>query len=130
MTAGSSSAAADKALVSRIILENQCQRIIPRESAPDFGVDLLESRLNPLLDLASFLAEMFELSQMFHPGLFLGRGPQFLLDSFGDQLPQGDPAFGGRRLGAAEQEVGDFQGCFHTPILPYLRDNVSRCALH
>src|SRR5580692_10173654 len=113
MTAGSLSAAADRALVSRII---------SRKSLPVLPVNPLESLLHALFDLLSFLVEMFGLSQMFHPRLFLGRGPQFLLDSFGDQLAQRDSAFGRHRLSSAEQKIGDLEGCLHTPILPYLWD--------
>jgi hypothetical protein len=64
--------------------------------------------------------EAFELAEMFHPGLFVGRGPQFFLDRLGDELAQRDAAFSGERLGAAEQKIRDFEGGFQRPILPYL----------
>jgi hypothetical protein len=64
--------------------------------------------------------EVLELSQMLHPGLFLGIGPQFFLNRLGDELAQGNASFGGHRLGAAEQEIGNLEGRLHIPILPYL----------
>src|ERR1700680_136566 len=83
---GSSSAAADKALVSRII---------SRQSLPDFPIDLLERFFHPLFDLLSLLMQVFELSEMFHPRLFLGGSFQFLLERLGDELAQGNTALRG-----------------------------------
>src|SRR3984885_7163879 len=109
-TPGSSSAAADKALVSRIIFqkisfrksvsENQFQKIsskksFPRESLPDFPIDLLERFFHPLFDSRSLLMQVFELPHVLHPGFFLGGNFQFLLDRFGDELAQGNSALGG-----------------------------------
>src|ERR1017187_722572 len=84
-TPGSSSAAADKALVSRII----SRKSFPK-SLPDFPIDLLERFFHPLFDLLSLLMQVFELSEMFHPRLFLGGGFQFLLERLGDELAQGN----------------------------------------
>jgi hypothetical protein len=39
----------------------------------------------------------------------------------GDKCLQRNPAFGGHRLGAAEDRVGNFKRCFHILMLPYLR---------
>src|SRR5580704_1376164 len=72
---GSSSAAADRALVSRII---------SRGSVPDFPIDLLERFFHPLFDLLALLVQVFELSEMFHPRLFLGCSLQFFLNRLGD----------------------------------------------
>src|ERR1700680_735734 len=110
MTAGSSAAAADRASVLVIF---------SRQSLPEFPVTLLETLLHALFDLLPLFMEMFELSQMLHPGLFLRCGPQFLLDSLGDELAQRNTAFSRHRLGSAEQEIGDFEGCFFNSILPF-----------
>jgi hypothetical protein len=70
--------------------------------------------------LLSLFVQVFEFPEMFHPRLFLGSHFQFFLDCFGDELAQGDTALRGRGLGAAEQEIGDFESRLHRPILPYL----------
>src|SRR5579862_8850758 len=108
---GSSSAAADRALVSRII---------SGKSLPDFPIDLLERFFHPLFDLLSLLMQVFEPSDVLHPGPFLGGSFQFLLDRLGDELAQGNTALGGGGFCAAEQEIGDFESRLHVPILPYL----------
>src|SRR5579864_1999346 len=82
---GSTSAAADRALVSRII---------SRKSLPDFPIDLLERFFYPLFDLLALLMQVFEPSDMLHPRFFLG-GFQFLLERLGDELAQGNTALGG-----------------------------------
>src|SRR5580704_4302930 len=113
---GSSSAAADRALVSRIISRES----FSRESVPDFPIDLLEGFFHPAFDLLALLMQVFEPSDMLHPRLFLGCSFQFFLDRLGDELAQGDTALGGGGFCAAEQEIGNFKGRLHVPILPYL----------
>jgi len=74
---------------------------------------MLEGLLHPLLDLPSLLMQVFEPSEMFHPGLFLRGCFQFFLDRLGDELAQRNAAFRGHRLGAPEQKIRDFEGGFH-----------------
>ena len=130
MTAGSSSTAADKALVSRIIAweigsQKAGQKTCFGKSAPEFGINLFKSFLYALFNLPSlfFLAQMFELPHVLHPGLFARCGSEFLLESFGDKPAQGDTPFGGKRFRPPEQEIGDFERGLHCPILPYLWDS-------
>jgi hypothetical protein len=87
---------------------------------PDFPIDLLEGCFHPLFDLLTVFMKVFEASDMLHPGLFLGCSSQFFLDRLSDQLAQGNAALGGSGFCAAEQEIGDFEGRLHGPILPYL----------
>jgi hypothetical protein len=87
---------------------------------PDFPIDLLERFFHPAFDLLALLMQVFEASDMLHPGLFLGCSFQFFLDRLGDELAQGNTALGGGGLCAAEQEIGDFEGRLHVSILPYL----------
>jgi hypothetical protein len=75
---------------------------------PDFPIDLLERFFHPLFDLLSFLMQVFELSEMFHPRLFLGGSFQFLLERLGDQLAQGKYPVARRltlRAGTGNREV-------------------------
>jgi hypothetical protein len=73
-----------------------------RQLLPEFPVNLLESFLHTLFDPLSPGMEMFEFSEMFHPGLFLRCYFQFLLDRLRDELAQRNTPFSGNRLGAAE----------------------------
>ena len=70
----------------------QRERISSRELVPDFPIDLLERFFHPLFDLLSLLVKVFELSEMFHPRLFLGGSFQFLLDRLGSIRLAGAPA--------------------------------------
>jgi len=85
-----------------------------------FLVNLLKGFFDPLFDLLSLFVQVLELSEMFHPGLVLSGYLQFFLDGFSDKLAQGNTTLSGDRLGPAEEEVGNFEGGFHEPILPYL----------
>jgi len=87
---------------------------------PDFAIDLLERFFHPLFDLLALLMQVFEPSDMLHPRLFLGCSFQFFLDRLSDELAQRNTALGGGGFCAAEQEVGNFKGRLHGPILPYL----------
>jgi len=87
---------------------------------PDFPIDLLEGFFYPAFDLLALLMQVFELSDMLHPRLFLGCSFQFFLDRLSDELAQRDTALGGGGFRAAKQEIGDFEGRLHGPILPYL----------
>jgi len=87
---------------------------------PDVGIDLLKRFFHSLLDSLSFFVQVLELSQVLHPGFFLRGGFQFFLNCLGDELAQGNPAFGGGGFCTSKQEVGNFEGCLQVPILPYL----------
>jgi hypothetical protein len=87
---------------------------------PDFPIDLLEGFFHPAFDLPALLVQVFEPSDMLHPGLFLGCSSQFFLDRLRDELAQRNTALGGGGFCAAEEKIGDFEGRLHAPILPYL----------
>src|SRR5437763_13451912 len=121
MIAGSSSAAADRALVSRIISQKSFVReLFCRESVPEFPVNLLEGFFHMLFDSPSLFPKVFEFPEMFHPWLLLRCCFQFLLDCLRDELAQRNASFSANGLGTAEQEIGNFEGCLHRPILPYV----------
>src|SRR5215831_11138711 len=84
-----------------------------RASLPEFAINILKGFFDPFFDLPSLFVEMFEPSEMLHPGSFLRSCLQFLLNGLGDELAQGDATFGGDRFGPAEQEVRDFKGGLH-----------------
>ena len=63
---------------------------------------------------------MFQVSDVFHPGAFFGGCFQLFLDGLSYELPQWNSALGRDRFCLTKQDVGDFEGCFHDPILPYL----------
>lgn len=69
---------------------------------PEFPVNLLEGFLHPLFDPFSLFMQMFEFSEMFHPGLFLRCCFEFLLDRLCDELAQRNTSFSGNRLCAAK----------------------------
>jgi hypothetical protein len=89
---------------------------------PNFPIDLFKGFFHPLLDLPFFFAQVFELAQVLDPWPFMGGRFQLVLNGLGDELAQRDAPFGRHGLGPAKKEVGDFQSCFHLPILPYLWD--------
>src|SRR5260370_42094163 len=131
-TAGSPSAAADKALVSTIIPGYTLQvihcrpgytlQVIGFRSAPDFAIDLFKGALHAFFNLLFFFAQVLELAKVFQPGPFARRNLKLLLHRFGHELAQGDAALGGDRLRPAKQGIRYFERSLHCPILPYLWD--------
>jgi hypothetical protein len=63
-----------------------------------------------------------------HPRFFAGGGFQFFLDCLGDELSQGDAALGRYGFGAAEEEIRDFQRCFHSDPYYHIYGNMG-CSL-
>ena len=67
-------------------------------------------------------------------GALAGLDGELVLDRFGEELLQRLPTFGGFGFNSAEQRLWNFDGRFHRPILPYLRDpskerSFSPCAI-
>ena len=76
--------------------------------------------------------EVFELSEMLHPGFFLRCHFQFFLDCLGDELAQGNAALSGGGLGTVRgylesEELGD-NGIFGSTELrtPSLGDFIGK----
>src|SRR5258707_9604538 len=121
-TAGSPSAAADKALVSTIIAGYTLQ-VIGFRSAPDFAIDLFKGALYAFFNLLFFFAQVLELAKVLQPGPFARRNFELLLHRLGHELAQGNAALGGDRLRPAKQGIRYFERSLHCPILPYLWDS-------
>ena len=72
--------------------------------------------------------QMFQFAYKLHPRLFagFGLGGEFILDRFGHEFTEWNPARGRRRLCASKNRIGNFQGGLHNePIIPYLWDSVN-----
>src|SRR5258707_15568451 len=88
-TAGSPSAAADKAFVSTIIPGYTLQ-VIGFRSAPDFAIDLFKGAFHAFFNLLFFFAQVFELAKVFQPWPFAWRNLKLLPHRFGHELAQGN----------------------------------------
>src|SRR5262249_19504057 len=101
-------------------------------SCPILGLHHLEGLVNPLLDACGLPAQVPQLAEALHPFGIAGasraslRGELFL-QGLAHELLERLAAFGGLRLGPAEEDVRDLDGGLHAPILPYLRESDAWC---